>query len=56
MIAKGTLEEKIQELQQRKADLATAMLSSGQAQHVQITPEDLQSIFRPLEEVDISEE
>ena len=56
LIAKGTLEEKIQELQQRKADLATAMLSSGQAQHVQITPEDLQSIFRPLEEVDISEE
>lgn len=49
LIAKGTLEEKIQELQQRKADLAGAMLSSGQAQHVQITPEDLQSIFRPLE-------
>lgn len=56
LIAKGTLEEKIQELQQRKADLATAMLSSGQAQHVQITPEDLQSIFRPLEYIDVSEE
>ena len=56
LIAKGTLEEKIQELQQRKADLANAMLSSGQAQHIQITPEDLQSIFRPLEEQDTIEE
>lgn len=56
LIAKGTLEEKIQELQQRKADLASAMLSSGQAQHIQITPEDLQSIFRPLEEQDTIEE
>ena len=56
LIAKGTLEEQIQELQQRKADLANAMLSSGQAQHVQITPEDLQSLFRPLEEQATSEE
>lgn len=56
LIAKGTLEEQIQELQQRKADLANAMLSSGQTQHVQITPEDLQSLFRPLGEPDPSEE
>ena len=56
LIAKGTLEEKIQELQQRKAELANAMLSSGQTQHIQITPEDLQSIFRPLEEQDTTEE
>lgn len=55
LIAKGTLEEKIQELQQRKADLASVMLSSGQAQHIQITPEDLQSLFRPLEETGFPE-
>ena len=48
------LEEKIQDLQQRKAELAGAMLSTGQAQNVQITPEDLQSIFRPLAEQDMS--
>lgn len=53
LIARGTLEEKIQDLQQRKAELASAMLSTGQAQNVQITPEDLQSIFRPLAEQDI---
>ena len=54
LIARGTLEEKIQDLQQRKAELAGAMLSTGQAQNVQITPEDLQSIFRPLAEQDMS--
>lgn len=56
LIARGTLEEKIQDLQQRKADLASAMLVSGSAQHIQITPEDLQSIFKPLHEQDRTEE
>jgi SNF2 family DNA or RNA helicase len=51
LIARGTLEEKIQDLQQRKADLADAILASGEAQGVQITPEDLQAIFEPLESV-----
>ena len=51
LIANGTLEEKIQELQQKKADLAQAILATGEVQHVQITPEDLQSIFAPLEEI-----
>ncbi len=49
LIARGTLEEKIQELQQKKADLADAILSTGETQGVQITPEDLQAIFEPLE-------
>ncbi len=50
LIANGTLEQKIQELQQKKADLAQAILSSGEVQNVQITQEDLQAIFAPLEE------
>ena len=50
LIANGTLEQKIQEMQQKKADLAQAILSSGEVQNVQITPEDLQAIFAPLEE------
>ncbi|MDL2284194.1 DEAD/DEAH box helicase [Oxalobacter sp. OttesenSCG-928-P03] len=51
LIARGTLEEKIQELQQKKADLADAILSTGETQSVQITPEDLQAIFEPLESI-----
>jgi hypothetical protein len=50
LIANGTLEQKIQELQQKKADLAQAILSSGEVQNVQITQEDLQAIFAPLED------
>ncbi len=50
LIAKGTLEEKIQALQQKKADLAQAMLADGGVQAVQITQDDLQAIFAPLEE------
>ncbi len=50
LIAKGTLEEKIQALQQKKADLANAMLSDGAAQNLKITQEDLQGIFAPLED------
>lgn len=49
LIAKGTVEEKIQILQQKKADLAQAMLSpTGEAQNVNITQDDLQAIFAPL--------
>lgn len=51
LIAKGTLEEKIQALQQKKADLAHAMLSDdGETQSTKITQEDLQAIFAPLED------
>ena len=55
LIAKGTLEEKIQELQQKKADMANAILSAGEIQSVQITPDDLQAIFEPLERLDEDE-
>jgi superfamily II DNA or RNA helicase len=49
LIAKGTLEEKIQEMQHRKAALASAVLSGGDTEGLQITQEDLQGIFAPLE-------
>ncbi len=49
LIARDTLEEKIQEMQQRKAALAGAVLSGGDTQGLQITQEDLQGIFAPLE-------
>jgi len=49
LIAKGTLEEKIQVLQQKKAALAQAMLNAGEGHSTAITQEDLQAIFAPLE-------
>jgi superfamily II DNA or RNA helicase len=50
LIAKGTLEEKIQLLQQKKSDLAQSILADGEAQKMTLTQEDLQAIFAPLEE------
>ncbi len=49
LIARGTLEEKIQQLQQKKAALADAMLADGQVQNGKLTQDDLQAIFAPLE-------
>ncbi|WBS02887.1 DEAD/DEAH box helicase [Pseudoduganella sp. SL102] len=48
LIAKGTLEEKIQVLQQKKADLAQSVLAEGESQKMALTQEDLQQIFAPL--------
>ncbi|MET3130995.1 hypothetical protein AAKU55_001253 [Oxalobacteraceae bacterium GrIS 1.11] len=48
LIAKGTLEEKIQEMQRRKADLADAVLAEGPAHSLAITQDDLHAIFAPL--------
>ncbi|MGK5078459.1 SNF2-related protein [Janthinobacterium sp. HLX7-2] len=48
LIAKGTLEEKIQEMQRRKAELANAVLDQGSVQALAITHDDLQAIFAPL--------
>ncbi|WP_254441963.1 DEAD/DEAH box helicase [Duganella vulcania] len=45
LIAKGTLEEKIQELQRTKAGLADAVLAGGEMQGLQIKPEDLLGIL-----------
>jgi superfamily II DNA or RNA helicase len=52
LIAKGTVEESIQLLQQKKADLAQAMLSpeGDEAQNAGLTQDDLQAIFAPLAE------
>ena len=50
LIAKGTLEEKIQLLQQKKADLAQSILADGEAHKMVLTQDDLQAIFAPLEE------
>ena len=48
LIAKGTLEQKIQELQRRKAELADAVLAGGAAQDLALTQADLQAILAPL--------
>ncbi|MFC4930646.1 DEAD/DEAH box helicase [Massilia sp. GCM10023247] len=50
LIAKGTLEEKIQQLQQKKSELANSILAEGESQKMALTQEDLQAIFAPLEE------
>jgi superfamily II DNA or RNA helicase len=50
LIAKGTLEEKIQLLQQKKSDLAQSILADGESQKLVLTQDDLQSIFAPLDE------
>lgn len=48
LIAKGTLEEKIQDMQRRKAELANAVLDDGAMQSMALTHDDLQAIFAPL--------
>ena len=48
LIAKDTLEEKIQEMQRRKAALASAVLSGGDTQNLQLTEDDLRAILAPL--------
>jgi SNF2 family DNA or RNA helicase len=48
LIAKGTLEEKIQVLQQKKSELAHSILAEGESHKMALTQEDLQQIFAPL--------
>jgi superfamily II DNA or RNA helicase len=50
LIAKGTLEEKIQLMQQKKSDLAQSILADGESHKLALTQEDLQAIFAPLED------
>jgi SNF2 family DNA or RNA helicase len=45
LIARGTLEEKIQEMQRRKGELANALLAAESGQVTGIGQEDLQAIF-----------
>jgi superfamily II DNA or RNA helicase len=48
LIAQGTLEEKIQEMQRRKGALADAVMGEGGRLNMQLTQDDLQAIFAPL--------
>jgi superfamily II DNA or RNA helicase len=50
LIAKGTLEEKIQLMQQKKSELAQSILAEGESQKMALTQEDLQAIFAPLDD------
>ena len=48
LIARGSVEEKIQHLQQAKADLARGVLSGGSQSQLQLSEDDLQALFAPL--------
>lgn len=48
LIAEGTVEEKMAELQERKQTLADAMLESGTSAGTSFNAEDLQALFAPL--------
>ena len=48
LICAGTVEERIQALQQRKSDLAQAVLDGGSTTSLQFEPDDLDSLFAPL--------
>jgi SNF2 family DNA or RNA helicase len=49
LIARGTLEEKIQDMQRRKGDLANALLAGDTELAPAIGAEDLREIFSPVE-------
>jgi SNF2 family DNA or RNA helicase len=48
LICAGTVEEKIQALQSRKADLARAVLEGGSTQSLRFDEDDLAELFAPL--------
>lgn len=48
LIARGTVEEKIQQLQQRKSALAAGILESGKSDSWQWDEGDIQALFAPL--------
>ncbi|MDP3815258.1 DEAD/DEAH box helicase [Pseudomonas sp.] len=48
LIARGSVEEKIQQLQQAKANLARGVLEGGSQAQWQLGEEDLQALFAPL--------
>jgi superfamily II DNA or RNA helicase len=48
LICTGTVEEKIQALQQRKAELAAAVLEGGSTQSLRFDEADLAELFAPL--------
>ena len=48
LIARGTVEEKIQQLQQRKAALSAGLLEGGNQGDWQLRAEDIDALFAPL--------
>lgn len=48
LITRGTVEEKIQKLQQEKAALAAGLLDGGQAGQWRLADEDIEALFAPL--------
>ena len=48
LIARGSVEEKIQQLQQAKASLARGVLEGGSQTQLQLSEDDLQALFAPL--------
>ncbi|MBA1202070.1 DEAD/DEAH box helicase [Pseudomonas capeferrum] len=48
LITRGTVEEKIQQLQQKKATLAAGLLDGGQTGQWRMTDEDIDALFAPL--------
>ncbi|MFI8479847.1 DEAD/DEAH box helicase [Pseudomonas sp. NPDC078700] len=48
MITRGSVEEKIQQLQQAKAGLARGVLEGGSQAQWRLTEDDLQALFEPL--------
>jgi SNF2 family DNA or RNA helicase len=47
LIARATVEEKIQQLQQRKAELAAGVLDAGGQGGWQLEPSDIEALFAP---------
>jgi SNF2 family DNA or RNA helicase len=52
LVAKGTVEEKILEMQQRKRALMEGLFSDTATEKLKLTEHDLQSLFEPLEKDD----
>ncbi len=48
LITRGTVEEKIQQLQQQKATLAAGLLDGGQAGQWRLGDEEIEALFAPL--------
>jgi len=53
LIAAGSVEERILDLQARKASLARGILDGGLSDATQLTPADLDRLFAPLEDEDV---
>ena len=53
LIMRGTVEEKIQAMQQRKSALVQGLLDAGAGAAAQLTPDDVRQLFAPLEQTDL---